>query len=249
MRTVKEIENLLAECKSVDDITRLNLKGDERIGVMRLLKKHTLRIEKSKVKYMNLNKLRAFDKQFSDGIIVGIDEAGRGPLAGDVVASAVVVPESLDLTGLDDSKKLTLSERERLRTIILNHCEVGIGKCSAEEIDDLNIYQATRLAMLRALQDLNVKADFVLLDAMNIDIDTPQEKVIKGDSLSLSIAAASIIAKTTRDRDMELYEKCYPGYGFLNHKGYGTKEHLEALQRYGPCPIHRKTFEPVKSFV
>jgi ribonuclease HII len=183
--------------------------------------------------------------------IAGIDEAGRGPLAGPVVAAAVIVPVHVTLTGVDDSKQLPETERERLYHAILDKAvSVGIGSADAGEIDALNILEASRLAMCRAIASLDSPPDYLLTDAITLPaIRIPQRPIIKGDALSLSIAAASIIAKVTRDRLMVRYHETFPQYNFLSHKGYGTAEHLRMLARFGPCPIHRRTFAPVRDVV
>ena len=186
------------------------------------------------------------DENFSEGfeIICGVDEAGRGPLAGPVCAAAVILPEHLQIPGLTDSKKLTDKKRRELFPIIQEQAlAYGIGLASEQEIDEINILQATFLAMRRALDQLRVRPEIALIDGnRETDFGLPVKTVVKGDSLSANIAAASILAKVTRDNLMvELAEK-YPEYGFEIHKGYGTKAHYEALRTYGPCPIHRKTF-------
>jgi ribonuclease HII len=179
--------------------------------------------------------------------IAGIDEAGRGPLAGPVVAAAVVLPVRCRLSGIDDSKQLSEGERARLYAAILEHAVgMGIGSADVDEIDRLNILEATKLAMRRAIDQLAPLPDYLLIDAVTLPgIGIPERPIIKGDSLSLSIAAASIIAKVTRDRLMAEYHDMFPEYDFLSHKGYGTREHLQRLVRHGPCPIHRRTFTPV----
>jgi ribonuclease HII len=179
--------------------------------------------------------------------IAGIDEAGRGPLAGPVVAAAVVLPVRCRLSGIDDSKQLSEGERARLYAAILEHAVgVGIGSADVGEIDRLNILEATKLAMRRAIDQLAPPPDYLLIDAVTLPgIGIPERPIIKGDSLSLSIAAASIIAKVTRDRLMAEYHDMFPEYDFLSHKGYGTREHLQRLARHGPCSIHRRTFTPV----
>lgn len=177
-------------------------------------------------------------------LICGVDEAGRGPLAGPVCAAAVILPEHLQIPGLTDSKKLTDKKRRELFPIIQEQAiAYGIGLASEQEIDEINILQATFLAMRRALDQLSVRPEIVLIDGnRETDFGLPVKTVVKGDSLSANIAAASILAKVTRDNLMvELAEK-YPEYGFEIHKGYGTKAHYEALRTYGPCPIHRMTF-------
>ena len=179
--------------------------------------------------------------------IAGLDEAGRGPLAGPVVAAAVVLPPGLLLQGLTDSKQVPEPERERLFEVIQRQAVCyGIGVVDERTIDDVNILQATIIAMERALQALSPRPDYLLLDALTLPrVSLPQQPLIKGDCRSHSIAAASILAKVTRDRLMlELHEK-YPRYNFHKHKGYGTKEHLSLIQEHGPCDAHRRTFNPV----
>jgi len=180
--------------------------------------------------------------------IAGIDEAGRGPLAGPVVAAAVILPSRCRLLGINDSKQLPAKDREEAYTAILEQAVgVGVGSADVGEIDQLNILEATRLAMRRAVDQLDPPPDYLLIDAVVLlGFKVPTKPIIKGDSLSVSIAAASIIAKVTRDRLMARYHEIFPEYGFLSHKGYGTAEHLERLARHGPCSIHRRTFAPVQ---
>ena len=177
-------------------------------------------------------------------VICGVDEAGRGPLAGPVCAAAVILPDHLELPGLNDSKKLSDKKRRELFPLIKEQAiAYGIGLASQEEIDEINILQATFLAMERAIAQLEGKADLALIDGNRAkDFGLPVKTVVKGDSLSASIAAASILAKVTRDDMMEAYAEEYPGYGFEIHKGYGTKAHYAALTEKGPSPIHRMTF-------
>lgn len=177
--------------------------------------------------------------------VCGIDEAGRGPLAGPVVAAAVILAPGTQLPGVNDSKKLTEKKREELFDYVReNAVAYGIGTADEREIDEINILQATYLAMTRAVQNLNVKADYALIDGNRIppQLDIPAEYVIKGDGKVLSIAAASILAKVTRDRYMREMAKQYPEYGFEKHKGYGTKAHYQAIAEHGICPLHRRTF-------
>lgn len=176
--------------------------------------------------------------------VCGIDEAGRGPLAGPVYAAAVILPDGLEIPGLNDSKKLTEKKREALFDEICQKAVAyGIGCASEQEIDEINILQATYLAMRRAVEQLSVPADYALVDGNRMPpLAIPGETVVKGDAKSASIAAASILAKVSRDRVMLLMDPVYPQYQFAKHKGYGTKVHREALLTYGPCPIHRKTF-------
>ncbi len=181
-------------------------------------------------------------------LIAGLDEAGRGPLAGPVVAAAVVLPRRCTLSGLDDSKQVGEADRVRLFAEIVRRARgIGLGSASEAEIDRLNILEATRLAMRRALRALPLRSDFLLLDAVTIPgLSVPQRPIINGDGLSCSIAAASIIAKVTRDRLMIEYHRWYPQYKFAEHKGYSTPEHLRLLRQHGPCAIHRRTFAPVQ---
>ena len=180
-------------------------------------------------------------------LVAGLDEAGRGPLAGPVVAAAVILPRRCQLAGLNDSKQLTEMERERLYDEIRQRAVgIGVGQASEREIDAINILEATRLAMSRAIQALPAMPDYLLLDAIELSaVSLPQRAIIKGDTLSVSIAAASIVAKVTRDRLMGDYHRQYPQYNFQAHKGYGTAEHLRMLAEHGPCAIHRRSFRPV----
>lgn len=180
--------------------------------------------------------------------IAGIDEAGRGPLAGPVAAAAVILPAGYRLAGLDDSKKLTPARRERLFQRITEDPEVGwaVATASVEEIDTLNILRATHLAMRRAMEALNLRPDHCLIDGLPVrDFPCPHDAVVKGDGISLSIAAASILAKVSRDRIMRGIDAEFPEFGFARHQGYGTKAHLEALRNLGPCRHHRRSFQPV----
>ncbi|MCQ2449058.1 MAG: ribonuclease HII [Clostridia bacterium] len=177
--------------------------------------------------------------------VCGVDEAGRGPLAGPVCAAAVVLPEDVEIDGLNDSKKLSEKKREALYDEIIEKAiAYSVAYGTLEEVESVNILQATYLAMNRAIQGLNVPADFALIDGnrVPVGIQIPCETIVKGDAKSCSIAAASILAKVTRDRLLYEYDKEYPQYGFAKHKGYGTKEHYEAIRTYGPCPMHRLSF-------
>lgn len=177
--------------------------------------------------------------------ICGVDEAGRGPLAGPVCAAAVILPEGAVIEGLDDSKKLTEKKREKLYDIIKETAVAySVAYGTLEEIESVNILEATYLAMNRAIEGLNVKPDFALIDGNRVPrgINIPCETIVKGDSKSMSVAAASVLAKVTRDRLMLEYDKKYPEYNFKKHKGYGTKEHTELIKQYGPCEIHRPSF-------
>jgi len=180
-------------------------------------------------------------------LIAGLDEAGRGCLFGDVYAAAVILPERSITRGLNDSKQLTAQQREALEPLIQERSLAwAVATASAAEVDRINIYQASRLAMKRALEALTVRPDFLLVDALTLDTLIPQRALIHGDAISVSIAAASILAKTARDRAMVEWDRTYPQYGLARHKGYGTAEHLRALAEHGPTPHHRTTYEPVR---
>ena len=183
-------------------------------------------------------------------LIAGVDEVGRGPLVGPVVAAAVILPKNYKLEGLDDSKKLSEKKREKLFPIIMKDAiAVGIGEVSAKEIDEINIYEASRKAMMKAIDNLKVKPEFILSDAMKLFTDIPFNAIIHGDALSLSIAAASVVAKVTRDKMMIELDEKYPEYGFKKHKGYPTKLHLENLKKYGPLDNYRFTYGPVRDLL
>ena len=203
------------------------------------------REEKLKAEMQRVEDLCKFEKEYGMyGYICGIDEAGRGPLCGPVVAGAVVLPKDLRIMYINDSKKLSEKRREELFDIIQKEAvSVGVGIVDAARIDEINILNATYEAMRQAVNNLSVKPDILFNDAVTIpQLDIRQLPIIKGDANSISIAAASIIAKVTRDRMMCEYDEMYPGYGFAKHKGYGTKQHIEALKELGMSPIHRKTF-------
>lgn len=194
------------------------------------------------------------EEMFSLGyeLIAGIDEAGRGPLAGPVVAAIVILPQNAKIQGINDSKKLSPTMREELCKTISNIIiDWGIGIVDEQTIDEINILQATYLAMKKAIKSLKVKPQFLLVDGNNKipQIDIPQKSIINGDQLSISIQSASILAKVIRDRIMIEYDKEFPQYGFAKHKGYGTTFHIESIKKYGICKIHRKSFEPIKSIL
>ncbi|KKK35294.1 ribonuclease HII [Salinicoccus sediminis] len=251
MKPVREITAEIAGFSTPQEIENCIYKEDGRKGVTDALDRQKRRIEKEQVLLDKYEEMRRFERELEPGCsyIAGVDEAGRGPIAGEVVAAAVILPAGFLLPGLDDSKKLSAKKREAFREIIMREAHVGIGIADAGEIDALNIYEASRLAMQRAVESLTVGPDHLLVDAMTIDAGVEETSIIKGDANSVSIAAASVIAKTTRDRMMAEYDMLYPGYHFLSNKGYGTKEHLAGLEKLGATPIHRRTFEPVKSLV
>ena len=194
--------------------------------------------------------MKEFDREYKIyGTVCGIDEAGRGPLCGPVVAAAVILPDEYNILYINDSKKLSETKREEVYKEIDKYAVAyGVGIVSPERIDEINILQATYEAMRTAIHKLSVKPDILLNDAVTIPmVDIKQVPIIKGDAKSQSIAAASILAKVTRDHLMEEYDKLYPEYGFAKHKGYGTAAHIKAIKEYGPCPIHRRTF--IKNFI
>lgn len=204
--------------------------------------KARLKLEKERER---LKQMRIYEDKYADyELICGVDEVGRGPLAGPVFTAAVILPKDCEILYLNDSKKLSEKKREELFLEISEKAlAIGIGSCTPEEIDALNIKQATRKAMLQAVQNLELQPGIVLVDAETITgLDIRQIPIIKGDAKSVSIAAASIIAKVTRDHLMEEYDKIYPQYGFASNKGYGSAAHMEALRQFGPCPIHRRSF-------
>ena len=207
-------------------------------------------LEKEKLRLLELKKIEKefFDKNVK--YIAGIDEAGRGPLAGPVVVASVILPADSMIEGVNDSKKISEKKREKIYEKIVDEAiSYGIGIVYQDEIDEINILQATKKGLNLAIKQMDIRPNIILVDALN-NIDTcqiPYKSIIKGDAKCYSIAAASIIAKVTRDRIMKEWDNVYPEYGFASHKGYGTAKHIEALKKYGPCSIHRKTF--IKKFI
>jgi ribonuclease HII len=247
--TVNEIK-LLAAKMSEDDPLLKKLKKDNRKGVQKIIEQYNRnlqRLKKEKDDFSNLTILENKIVRQGYSAIAGIDEVGRGPLAGPVVAAAVILPQDFYLPGINDSKQLSETKRNEFYDVIREKAvSIGIGMIDAEEIDTINIYEATKKAMLYAISNLQRNPDYLLIDAMKLDTPYPQESIIKGDSKSVSIAAASIVAKVTRDKLMKEYALTYPGYGFDKNAGYGTKGHLEGLKQSGVTPIHRKSFAPVR---
>ena len=223
---------------------------DTRQGVALLVKKAEKMLEAYEKELDRTEKMKEFEKKYSAfSCICGIDEVGRGPLAGPVVAGAVILPVDCDILYLNDSKQLTEKKREELYQVIMDKAiATGLGFVQPERIDEINILQATYEAMREAVSKLEIVPDLLLNDAVTIpEITIRQVPIVKGDARSISIAAASIIAKVTRDRLMVEYDKIYPEYGFAAHKGYGVKEHIDAIKKLGPTPIHRKSF--IRNFV
>lgn len=213
------------------------------------MKKFLADVDRERVE--NLYKFETQARADGFKLIAGVDEAGRGSLVGAVMVAAIILPENLYLERLDDSKKLSAKIREKLYDkIISTAISWKVVSVEIDEIDTLNIYQATLAGMKRAVEGLDVKPDFVLTDAMKVDFgEIKSRSIVHGDALSASIAAASIIAKVTRDRLADEWAKIYPGYGFGHNRGYGTKEHIAAIEKLGGSPIHRKSFNPVKSLL
>ena len=245
----KKIAEIRAEFEQADsrDWERLCAfyASDPRSGVVGLVSKYEKKQQLLQKERMRLEKMKEYERQYENyGYVCGIDEAGRGPLAGPVVAGAVILPKDCEILYLNDSKQLSEKKREELYDEILSKAvAAAVGYASPARIDEINILQATYEAMREAVAGLSVKPDFLLNDAVRIPaLDIPQLPIIKGDAKSVSIAAASILAKVTRDRLMKEYDKVMPEYGFAAHKGYGSQTHIEALKTYGPSPIHRKTF-------
>jgi ribonuclease HII len=219
--------------------------ADERKAVQVILLSAKKKLEALHKERERMEQMFQYERQYCDfAYICGIDEVGRGPLAGPVVAGAVILPKDCDILYLNDSKQLSEKKREELYDVIMKEAvATGLGYVAPERIDEINILQATYEAMRQAIDNLSVKPDLLLNDAVTIPIvDTRQIPIIKGDAKSASIAAASIIAKVTRDRLMVQYDSIFPEYGFASNKGYGAQIHVEALKKYGPCPIHRRSF-------
>ena len=251
MKTLAEIkaEFAAADMSSYPALYEI-YKEDTRSGVQKLIaqcrkKEAALEAEKQRIENM-----KVYEHKYEHlGYLCGIDEVGRGPLAGPVVACAVILPQDSRILYLNDSKKLSASKREELYDIIMEQAvATGLGTIGPDRIDEINILQATYEAMRQAIAQLSPQPDLLLNDAVTIPkVTIPQVPIIKGDAKSISIGAASIIAKVTRDRMMVYYDSIYPEYGFASNKGYGSAEHIAALKKYGPTPIHRRTF--IKNFV
>lgn len=252
-KTIKEIEALLQTMEDANHPIIKELQSDQRKGVQRALKRWQKKQEKHAQLEVDFQIRNKYEQQLYDEnitLIGGVDEVGRGPLAGPVVAACVILDPSQPILGLNDSKQLSTTRRKRLvDTINERALAVTIGQATPEEIDRLNIYQATKLAMERAVAELNHPVEHLLIDAMTIAVDIPQQSIIKGDTHSNSIAAASIIAKEYRDQLMIELSQQYPAYDFDSNMGYGTSAHLAALRNVGICPIHRRSFEPIKSMI
>lgn len=249
--SVDEIRERLGREPHISTATLNRLRRDPRRGVQRLYEQLKKRYEKDRSMRLRLNGMLNFENVlWKSGCrhVAGVDEVGVGPLAGPVVAAAVVFPPGIEIEGIDDSKKLEPERREKLALVIREKSlGIGIGLCEVGEIDELNIYHAALLAMRRAVAALPVHPDHILVDSRTIpEISLPQNAFQKGDGLNFSIAAASIVAKTHRDRLMSELDARYPGYGFARHKGYATLEHQRAIRELGPCMIHRMSFHYIR---
>lgn len=251
MATIKEIKEQLANIQRLDDPLLTELEQDSRSGVIQAIAKRKREIQKRLDEDERLEGMLAYEKEcYARGLelIAGVDEVGRGPLAGPVVAAAVILPKACKIPGLNDSKKIPKSKHKEIYEAVLqNAIAIGIGAKDNQVIDQVNIYEATKLAMMEAIGQLEPQPQHLLIDAMRLDLPISQTSIIKGDANSLSIAAASIVAKVTRDQMMEEFDKEYPGYDFAQNAGYGTAKHLAGLDKLGVTPIHRRSFEPVKS--
>ena len=251
MATIKEIKEQVAQIQQLNDPLFDELEKDDRSGVIQAVAKRKREIQKCLEEDARLEGMLAYEKElYGQGIrlIAGVDEVGRGPLAGPVVAAAVILPKGCKISGLNDSKKIPKSKHKEIYEAVRKHAiAIGIGVKDNQVIDQVNIYEATKLAMIEAIGQLDPKPQHLLIDAMKLDLPISQTSIIKGDANSLSIAAASIVAKVTRDQMMETYDQEYPGYDFAQNAGYGTAKHLAGLQKLGITPIHRRSFEPIKS--
>lgn len=251
MPTIKEVKERLAMIDELDHPLFEELILDGRAGVQAAISKRKRELQKQVDEDLRLEKMLAYEKElYAQGIdlIAGVDEVGRGPLAGPVVAAAVILPKACKIPGLNDSKKIPKSKHKEIYEAVLqNAIAIGIGIKDNQVIDQVNIYEATKLAMMEAIGQLEPQPQHLLIDAMRLDLPIPQTSIIKGDANSLSIAAASIVAKVTRDQMMEEFDKEYPGYDFAQNAGYGTAKHLAGLDKLGVTPIHRRSFEPIKS--
>ena len=251
MPTIKEVKESLATIDRLDHPLFEELIYDARAGVQSAINKRKRELQKQVDEDLRLEKMLTYEKElYAQGIqlIAGVDEVGRGPLAGPVVAAAVILPKNCKIPGLNDSKKIPKSKHQAIYQAVLGQAlSIGIGVKDNRVIDQVNIYEATKLAMLEAIQELDPQPQHLLIDAMKLDLPISQTSIIKGDANSLSIAAASIVAKVTRDQMMTTYDQEYPGYDFAQNAGYGTTKHLEGLEKQGVTPIHRRSFEPIKS--
>lgn len=253
MTTIKEIKELLATVKDLDNPLFLELEKDSRSGVQKEISKRKKAIQAELDEDLRLKTMLSYEKElYKQGLtlVAGVDEVGRGPLAGPVVASAVILQKNCKIRGLNDSKKIPKKKHLEIYQAVQDQAlAIGIGIMDNQVIDQVNIYEATKLAMKEAISQLSLQPEHLLIDAMKLELPISQTSIIKGDANSLSIAAASIVAKVTRDELMKEYDQQYPGYDFTTNAGYGTAKHLEGLEKLGVTPIHRTSFEPVKTLV
>ena len=253
IETIANIERQLENIINENDPFLLHILQDERKGVQQLVQKWRRKMAEDrrlKEKFRDMNTYEQKWRSQGFELIAGVDEVGRGPLAGPVVAGAVILPKDFFLAGLDDSKKLSEKKRQEFAGIIKRDAlATGVAMIHANEIDEINIFQATKKAMKTAIASLNPAPDLLLIDAMNLETPYPTESIIKGDAKSVSIAAASVVAKVTRDEWMKELAANYPEYGFQQNMGYGTKEHIQAIKQFGITPFHRKSFAPVKDYL
>ena len=253
MATIKEIKEELAKIRDLESPFFKEFEKDSRSGVQKEIEKRKKAIQAEMDENLRLEAMLRYEKElYVQGInlIAGVDEVGRGPLAGPVVAAAVILPQNCKIKGLNDSKKIPKKKHEEIfQAVKDNALAIGIGIMDNHVIDQVNIYEATKLAMNDAVSQLQPQPQHLLIDAMRLDLPITQTSIIKGDANSLSIAAASIIAKVTRDKIMANYDQEFPGYDFAQNAGYGTAKHLEGLAKLGLTTIHRTSFEPIKSMV
>lgn len=251
--TIKQIKEHLSQLTDPNDPYVQQLQSDSRKGVQQALGQFHRRLEQlAKAQAAFRQRFRYEERLWNSGCqyVAGMDEVGRGPLAGPVVTCAVILSPDFDLVGVTDSKQLTRHEREKLYLQIVNEAvEVSIAVNDRAAIDKMNIYAATQDAMIRAIQNLHHRPAHLIVDAVPLSIDIPQTTLIKGDQKSISVAAASIVAKEYRDHLMRDYDRVYPGYGLAENMGYGTKEHLAGLAAHGVTPIHRRSFRPVSTYL
>lgn len=253
MATIKEIKEELAKITELESPLFKEFEKDSRSGVQKEIQKRKKALQADIDENLRLEAMLSYEKElYENGIsfIAGVDEVGRGPLAGPVVAAAVILPKNCKIKGLNDSKKIPKKKHEEIFQAVKDKAlAISIGIMDNQVIDQVNIYEATKLAMKEAISQLEPQPEHLLIDAMKLDLSISQTSIIKGDANSLSIAAASIVAKVTRDELMSKYDQEFPGYDFAQNAGYGTAKHLEGIEKYGVTPIHRTSFEPIKTIV
>lgn len=253
MATIKEIKEELAKIRELESPLFEEFEKDSRSGVQKEIQKRKKAIQAEMDEELRLEGMLRYEKELyvqEISFIAGVDEVGRGPLAGPVVAAAVILPKNCKIKGLNDSKKIPKKKHEEIfQAVKDNALAISIGIMDNHVIDKVNIYEATKLAMKEAVSQLEPQPEHLLIDAMKLDLPISQTSIIKGDANSLSIAAASIVAKVTRDKIMANYDQEFPGYDFGQNAGYGTAKHLDGIEKHGITPIHRTSFEPVKTLV